>query len=80
MKKILGITACLVTLAFALQPIIASAGNSDEQYKEIDFNSDSVLVIDGTESLEEQEKLWEEWLTNDDIEELIVLVPDLVNN
>jgi len=70
----------LVCIAFALQSVNASAGNLSESYTEVDFNSNSILVIYGTESLEEQEALWEEWLTNPDIEEIVVLDPNLMTD
>lgn len=44
------------------------------------FDDESLLVIDGTQTPEEEEAMWDEWLNNPEIEYLIVLDPDLIHD
>jgi len=71
-KKISFSLLVVLTLFGAFMPSVSAFGSVIGYLDEL-YEKENVLVIDGTETVEEQEVLWKEWLTNDDIEELIVL-------
>ena len=77
-KSFLFFVALVGVVAFGSVFLNASASEVQDYFDEINFDDPSVLVVDGSQSEEEQALIWEEFWNNPDIEAIFVLDPDLM--